>query len=211
MEEKIKKLEQQIERETKRFNDYLEKGKELKNEYVSLIMQEIKNNIIKEIETFVKTDIDNTYDLGLEELSKMKKEMKDLLEFVDSIKDDIINNSGVWKISKEFINNMTKNSNYYDDEKAIKSNIEKLIKKEFVKTGDILIKYSYLKDKGVRPWEKKGDTFVYDCNVWLSEDLTIKVKNYTNIFSEYLKCNKELIRLNQDLKEAKALSLWEQA
>ena len=126
MEEKIKQLEQQIERETQKFNEYLEKGKGTQNEYTPIIIKEIKNNIKNEIEKFVKTDIENTNNLGIKKLSEMKKEMNVLIESIDNLANALLENINIWKVSQEFINSVDFEK---DDIYSIKSDSEKLITK----------------------------------------------------------------------------------
>jgi hypothetical protein len=216
MKEKIQNLEKQIEREITQCEKYLEKGKELQNEYTPLIIQEIKNDIKKEIENFVKTDIDNTNNLGLEELSKIKKEMNILIDSIDNLLSSLLENKDIWKVSKEFIDNIdSEKGNIYniksDSIRTILSSVENVIKNEFIKVGDILIKYKYLKDKTVRPWEKRGNTFIYDSIVCMNDDLRNKMKEYTNLFTVFLASKENIVKLEKELKQTKALYLWEQA
>lgn len=206
MEDKIKKIEQEIIEENKKCEQYLIQGDNLKAECIPMIIECCKSKIVKEIEGFVKTDIKNTNNLGLEKLSEMKKEMNELIKEVDNSK-DVTSIDGVWLISLDFINNINLSKDTFDirynKSKEIEQNVSKFVKNQLLKIGDILIKYNYVDAN------KKSEHTIFHSHfgVSLNDDLYNKIKKYSELFEEYIKSNEKLFKLEKELGQTKALSL----
>ncbi|WP_238918029.1 hypothetical protein [Clostridium sp. YIM B02555] len=210
MEEKIKKLEQDIITENEKCQEYLNQGNDLKVKCIPMIIDYCKTKIVKEIENFVKNDIINTNNLGLEKLSEMKKEMNELIKNVENT-EDINNSKGTWLISIDFIKNIDFSRDTFDirfnKSKEIQQNVSKYVKKQLLRIGDLLIKYGYIDEN------KKSEYSIFHSNfgVSLNDDLYNDMGKYSKIFEEYIKSNEKLFKLEKELGQTKALSLWEQA
>lgn len=216
MEEKIKKLELEIKEKIEECNNYFQLGEEIKKECVPMIIQYTKESIVKEIEAFVKKDVKNTNNLGLEKLSNMKIEMNELVNKIDDLKGKLSQDNAIWKISKEFINNINfkEGDNFgksYNNKKDILLNVGKFIKNELVKVADILIKYNYFQNEIIFPWKQSGNTYIYDNGVFMGDTARVKMEEYVELFEKYFTCNEKLIKLKEELEQTKALYLWEQA
>jgi hypothetical protein len=213
MEEKIKQLESEIEKEMEKCDKYSNQEKSLKIECTSFIIEELKEKIVKEIESFVKSDITNTNNLGLSKLSEMKKEMRDIIEDVDNSKDLLINNEKVWIITNEFTNNIDFAKGnivnlIYNKKSEIMNNITEYMKQELIKIGNILENYNYISSKDkVNPRKYRYDYFAISSKSVLHD----KIEQYNNIFGKYFESKEKLARLELDLDQTKALYLWEQA
>jgi len=211
MEEKIKELELKIAKEIENCDRNLKEGEELKKECVSLIIEEIKDKTVKEIESFVKTDIENTNNLGVPKLSEMKKEMNDLINSIDNSTDVINSNNDIWILSIEFIKDIDFSKDTfnirYNSKNNIIQNTKKFIKTELMKIGDILIKYNYLDNEK----KKHSNIFNSSYGTSLSDNLNDTIKKYSDVFEGYVKSNEFLYRYQRDLEQTKALYLWEQA
>lgn len=213
MEEKIKRLELEIEQEAKKCEEYFKEEQELKSDCTLFIINDIKNRMIKEIESFVKTNVDNTNELGLSILSEMKKDMNSLIESIDLLKEDLLNNKSIWILTDDFINNIdfikdnTLNMIYMKKSEFFGAIIG-YIKVQLMKIGDILVKYKYIDSK------RKEDTRIYSYNYLTipeNSDLKNKIEQYNNIFSKCLSSKEKLAKLEKELKQTRALFLWEQA
>lgn len=219
MENKIKELENKIAIEKEKCEGYIEKGEEIKVKCVNLIVNCIKYKIRDGIETFVKKEVDNTNNLGLEKLSELKKEMNILIENTNNLRESISKeNINIWKVSKDFISTIDFGigdnfGKQYNNKKEISSNTTNLVKKEFSKIGKLLYEFNYLnsENKSKHGWELNGSTPKYSYGISLYNELDDTLKLYGEIFDDYFDSNERLIKYEKELKETKALLLWEQA
>lgn len=217
MENKIKELENKIVIEKGKYEEYISKSEPVKNKCIELIINYIQREIKKETEYLVKKDVDNTNNLGLSKLSELKKEMNSLIYNVNKLKDLIYNDYNIWKISEEFMNTIdfTTGDNFgkrYNNEKDINSRIVEIVRKEFSKIGEVLYKFNYIKEDNFKHgWKKIMETIEYEYAISLDGELNDVVKLYTEMFSDYFKANESIFKLEKELKETRAMFLWEQA
>ncbi|MBY6838725.1 hypothetical protein [Clostridium botulinum] len=206
MKEKIEELELKISQETEKCKEILIKGESFKSECIPLILQEIKEQILKEIERFVETDVKNTNKLGLKNLSGMKKEMNELIKDVDNLE---VN--GMWLISLDFIKGVDFNKDTfnitYDKSNEIQQNVRNFVKNQLLRIADILIKYGYVDENN------KNEHHIFNSHfgISLSDNLYNKIKVYSESFKEYVRSNERLFKLQKELEQTNALYLWEQA
>lgn len=217
MENKIKELENKIVIEKGKCEEYISKSEPIKNKCIDLIIYFIKHKIKDEVEHFVKTDVDNTNTLGLSKLSELKKEMNLLIKNANDLKDSIYSNYSMWKISEEFMNTIDFETGdifgkRFNNEKDISNNTEEFIKGEFSKVGELLYDFNYISDDNFKGgWKKNRNSIAYEYGISLSNELHENVKLYTEMFGEYFKTNENVFKLEKELKETKAMFLWEQA
>ncbi len=217
MENKIKELENKINIEKEKCNEYISKSEPIKIKCIDLIIYFIKHKIKEKVEYLVKTNVDNTNSLGLQKLSELKKEMNLLIDNVDKLKDLICDDYNIWKVSEEFIGTITfgEGNNLgklYNNEVDIKNRIAEFIRKELSKIGEVLYKFNYIKEDDFgHEWKKSKGAIEYRYGIGLNAELEDDIKAYTEIFTEYFKANETIFKLENELKETKAMFLWEQA
>lgn len=219
MENKIRELEVKIALEKEKCEKYINEAEKVKDDCINLIINDIKNRIKRGIEEYVKKDVDNTNELGLEKLSILKKKMNEHILNVDNLKEVISNkNIEIWKVSQDFIETIDFNTGdnfgkQYNNKKEIFSNVEDIIKNEYSKIGNLLHEFNYLnqKENSGREWEIKRGDYVYKYGISLSDKLRDSLKEYEKIFSEYFKSNENIVKYVQEFKETNALLLWSKA
>ena len=219
MENKIRELEVKIALEKEKCEKYINEAEKVKDDCINLIINDIKNRIKRGIEEYVKKDVDNTNELGLEKLSILKKKMNEHILNVDNLKEVISNkNIEIWKVSQDFIETIDFNTGdnfgkQYNNKKEINPNVEDIIKNEYSKIGNLLHEFNYLnqKENSGREWEIKRGDYVYKYGISLSDKLRDSLKEYEKIFSEYFKSNENIVKYVQEFKETNALLLWSKA
>ncbi|WP_088225716.1 hypothetical protein [Desulfosporosinus sp. FKB] len=214
MGEKYEALEIQI---SKHRNDIESIRTQLDNE-AEIVIEEI-NEFIKEkykndIEFNVKTKVEVTKRLGIENLKELKADLAELIEKTPTLIEEYLNNTNCFTYKNYTIRNM---QNEFDQKYNIKPNfnnkIESVIRQLYGHEGVLLFKYEYENYNSSSSWEKQYRSEIprYKYGFGYSNGLKDSIDLYIKLFEQL---HDTLVKLNKALKqkeEQEAIDLWEQA
>ncbi len=212
--EKYEALEIQI---SKHRNDIESIRTQLDNE-AEIVIEEI-NEFIKEkykndIEFNVKTKVEVTKRLGIENLKELKADLAELIEKTPTLIEEYLNNTNCFTYKNYTIRNM---QNEFDQKYNIKPNfnnkIESVIRQLYGHEGVLLFKYEYENYNSSSSWEKQYRSEIprYKYGFGYSNGLKDSIDLYIKLFEQL---HDTLVKLNKALKqkeEQEAIDLWEQA
>lgn len=215
MQEKINRLEKEINENEEKYQEILNKAIPVKQKIAEEIILLLQSKYKTDTEYMVKTKTSITNSLGLEKLKLLKFEMNLLIDGVVNEKEKILV-SPLWSVNTTFIDSLfSRNGNNYgiknNEERNISSNISEVIRNQYSKLGKILLKYGYIKLENDTSWSKVGNEIQCNYSISGTSNLNDPIKEYQQIFDEAFDLKEKILRLEKELEETKALYLWEQA
>lgn len=186
---------------------------------------QIKQEILLQIEVFVKEWYDekvknevikrpeHTKYIGVEQLKKLKDELRILIDNVPNLIDAYLVNNGIWKHEQLEIDEVRYNSGVSVTYKLKQSFLEE-IKRLFEDCGKLLMKYGYVGSKYYNPdWniQHNSDKIVYTSKYDISKPLEKLINQYENKLINL--CNEAYLlnKAKSEKEQVEALNLWDEA
>lgn len=218
LENKINELTQKIESCENEYDNFLKNAKVLKEQIIEAIINELKIFCKMQIGNKVKTEVEVTNSLGIENLKKLKKSMNEIIENMDSKKTELSNNNKIWIINTEDLSNLINNKDRGyrikpDGKQSIRDNISESMVRLTADIGSLLYEYKYIDFNNNKQWVRVNGKIVYSYYMGGNYEpiLDEKKREYQDLFEKSYDKFKEIYDLKRKLEETKALYLWEQA
>jgi hypothetical protein len=183
----------------------LEMDKEF-NEFKGLMLLSAKSWMEKEVQTKIKTNPDVVQLLGKEKLIDLRSKLNILIEKLPELINREFSNREKWPHNIEWTE---KYQIYSKKEITILNDIFGNVISDL---GDLLNQFGLLKDPPgfINSWTQSiNGKFVYRYS--LDFPPQSRKKAYQDLFIQYTKISTEINNIKEEIEEAKALELWNQA